>query len=321
MSALLEVDRLNVRFSTPEGRVHAVNEVSFRVWPGEVLAVVGESGSGKSQVFLSIMGLLAGNGKASGNVRFLGREVMHLPIKELNRLRGRHMAMIFQDPMTALNPYLKINRQMTEVLMIHKGLTMFEARRQCIAMLERVNIPDARRRMDMHPHQFSGGMRQRIMIAMALLCEPELLIADEPTTALDVTLQAQIVHLLRELSRNASRSVILITHDLGVVAGLADRVLVMYGGRIVETAPTGELFDDPRHPYTQGLLQSVPRLDDPPPIQLFTLPGQPPNLQHLPPGCAFQDRCIHSGDLCREVMPSFVSFGNGRGAACHRLQS
>ncbi len=316
---LLEVSGLNVRFSSPEGVVHAVNEVSFEVRSGEILGVVGESGAGKSQIFMSVMGLLAANGRASGSVRFKGRELLNIPARELNRVRGRHIAMIFQDPMSSLNPYLKIGLQMGEVLVAHKDLGWSEARRRSIAMLERVRIPDASRRVDMYPHQLSGGMRQRVMIAMALLCEPDLLIADEPTTALDVTIQAQIVDLLRDLSSGSSMAIAIITHDLGVVAGMADRILVMYSGRIVETGTTEEIFHDPRHPYTRGLLRSVPRLDVEHPDQLSPICGQPPNLQRLPTGCPFQDRCPRSGSLCREKTPDLTPLGSDRGAACHRL--
>src|SRR5918994_1940171 len=234
MTAVLEVADLTTRFATPEGEVAAVSEVSFRVDEGESVGVVGESGSGKTQAFLSIMGLLARNGSCTGSARFRGRELLGLPTRELNRIRGVRLAMVFQDPMTSLNPYLRISRQMTEVLIEHKGTSEAAARAESLRLLDLVGIPAARRRFDLYPHEFSGGMRQRVMIAIALLCEPELLIADEPTTALDVTVQAQILELLQELRREIGMAIVLITHDLGVIAGVAERVLVMYAGRIVE---------------------------------------------------------------------------------------
>jgi oligopeptide transport system ATP-binding protein len=315
--ALLEVSHLNTRFDTPEGEVKAVNDVSFTIAEGQTIGVVGESGSGKSQVFLTIMGLLAANGRATGSARFRGVELLGLRADELNRIRGSRMAMIFQDSMTSLNPYLRISRQMTEVLVTHRGLSETEARAQGIALLERVRIPEAARRFDMYPHEFSGGMRQRVMIAMALLCQPDLLIADEPTTALDVTIQAQILELMRELKRSSNTAIIMITHALGVVAGLCDRVLVMYGGRIVEEAPVRQIFYAPQHPYTHGLLRSTPRLDEADAAELRTIPGQPPNLQRLPPGCAFNERCAWRFERCRVEEPAFRETGNGRRKACH----
>ncbi len=225
--------------------------------------------------------------------------------------------MIFQDPMTSLNPYLTINRQMTEVLVTHKGMSEADARRAAIAMLDRVQIPEAARRIDMYPHEFSGGMRQRAMIAMALLCQPELLIADEPTTALDVTVQAQILDLMNELRRDFNMALVLITHDLGVIAGLADRVLVMYAGRIVESGPVIDIFKRPQHPYTHGLLRSMPRLDETKGERLATIAGQPPNLQRLPAGCAFRDRCDKKMEICAREVPALEPFEAGRSKACH----
>src|SRR5713101_2962895 len=292
MTVLLEVTNLNTRFDTPDGEVKAVNDVSFAIDEGETVGVVGESGAGKSQAFLTVMGLLAANGRATGSARFRGAELLGLAPAELNRIRGSRIAMIFQDAMTSLNPYLRISRQMTEVLVTHRGMNESEARKAAVAMLDRVRIPEAKRRFDTYPHEFSGGMRQRVMIAMALLCEPELLIADEPTTALDVTIQAQILDLMRDLKRGGRTAIVMITHAMGVVAGLCDRVLVMYGGRIVEEAPVRDIFYDPQHPYTHGLLRSMPRLDEAIMAELRTIPGQPPNLQHLPPGCAFHERCF-----------------------------
>jgi oligopeptide transport system ATP-binding protein len=315
--ALLEVKGLSTRFDTPEGEVKAVSDVSFSLAEGEVLGVVGESGSGKSQVFLTILGLLAANGRATGSARFRGVELLGMRADALNRIRGSRIAMIFQDSMTSLNPYLRISRQMTEVLVTHRGMSEAEARSAAIALLERVRIPEAARRFDMYPHEFSGGMRQRVMIAMALLCQPDLLIADEPTTALDVTIQAQILDLMRELKRGSNTAIVLITHALGVVAGLCDRVLVMYGGRIVEDAPVRQIFYEPQHPYTQGLLRSTPRLDEAKAEELRTIPGQPPNLQRLPPGCAFHERCAWRMERCRIEEPVLREIGTGRRKACH----
>ncbi len=315
--AVLEVADLETDFDTPEGAVKAVSRVSFSVAPGGALGVVGESGSGKSQIFMSVMGLLAANGRARGSVKFQGEEILNLPPDRLNRIRGRRMAMIFQDPMTSLNPYLTIRRQMTEVLVTHKGLDERAAGEAAIAMLERVQIPEGRRRIGMYPHEFSGGMRQRVMIAMALLCQPELLIADEPSTALDVTVQAQILQLIGEIRASERTAVVLITHDLGVIAGLCDYVMVMYAGRIVESGPVGAIFHDPQHPYTAGLLRSMPRLDEAMAERLVTIPGQPPNLQRLPPGCAFYDRCPRRLDICLTDPPAFRSIGEKRGKACH----
>jgi oligopeptide transport system ATP-binding protein len=262
MAAVLEVEGLTTRFATPEGEVAAVSEVSFAIEEGAAVGVVGESGSGKTQLFLSLMGLLAGNGRCTGSARFRGQELLGLRARELNEIRGVRLAMIFQDPMTSLNPYLRISRQMTEVLVEHRGMSEQGARRRSLELLDLVGIPAAARRIDLYPHEFSGGMRQRVMIAIALLCDPALLIADEPTTALDVTVQAQILDLLQRLRRETGMAIVLITHDLGVVAGLCERVLVMYAGRIVEDAPALDLFADPQHPYTAGLLGSMPRLDE-----------------------------------------------------------
>ncbi|WP_119460450.1 oligopeptide/dipeptide ABC transporter ATP-binding protein [Rhodospirillaceae bacterium SYSU D60014] len=317
MEPVLSIENLHTRFATPDGLVEAVNGVSFTVGEGETLGIVGESGSGKSQIFISVMGLLAANGRASGSVRFRGHEILGLPRKQLNRIRGARMSMIFQDPMTSLNPYLTIARQMTEVLIAHKGSSRAEARGEAIAMLERVQIPEAARRIDMYPHEFSGGMRQRVMIAMALLCKPELLIADEPTTALDVTVQAQILELIGALQRASNTAIVLITHDLGVIAGLCDRVLVMYAGRVVESGPVRDIFRDPQHPYTAGLLRSTPRLDEAAGARLSTIPGQPPNLQRLPPGCAFYERCAHREAICLDDRPELRRIGEERKKACH----
>ena len=317
MSSVLEVEGLDIRFATTEGEVSAVNDVSLAIDEGESLGVVGESGSGKTQLFLSVMGLLARNGRASGRVRYRGHDILNRRARELNELRGSKISMIFQDPMTSLNPYLKISRQMTEGLVEHGGASEAEARRRGIELLERVGIPEAASRFDMYPHEFSGGMRQRAMIAMALMCGPELLIADEPTTALDVTIQAQILDLMAGLRRDINAAVVLISHDLGVVAGLCDRVMVMYAGRVVETGPVRDIFHDPQHPYTQGLVHSMPRLDEAKAETLATIPGQPPNLQSLPPGCPFCERCIHVSERCRIDIPLLRGLGGGRSKACH----
>jgi oligopeptide transport system ATP-binding protein len=316
MPPVLQVEDLTTRFATPEGEVAAVSDVSFRVEAGESVGVVGESGSGKTQAFLSLMGLLARNGRCTGSARFCGQELLNLPAKALNRIRGVRLAMIFQDPMTSLNPYLRISRQMTEVLIEHKGMSEKDARAASVRLLDQVGIPAAQSRIDLYPHEFSGGMRQRVMIAIALLCQPDLLIADEPTTALDVTVQAQILELLQGLRRELGMAIALITHDLGVVAGLCERVMVMYGGRIVEEGPIEPIFENPQHPYTRGLLGSMPRLDEQATAELATIPGQPPNLQALPEGCAFRDRCPFAFERCLE-RPELLELGRGRAKACH----
>ncbi|MSP82490.1 MAG: ABC transporter ATP-binding protein [Alphaproteobacteria bacterium] len=319
MNAILEIEHLTTRFATPDGEVHAVSDVDLRLDAGETVGIVGESGSGKSQLFLTVMGLLAGNGRAEGSARYRGTELLGLSRGEMRRYRGRHMAMIFQDPMTSLNPHLTVGRQLTEVLNLHKGMDAAAARAAAIAMLEQVRIPDGARRMAAYPHEFSGGMRQRIMIAMALLGGPDLLIADEPTTALDVTVQAQILELLRELKASLNGAIVLITHDLGVIAGLCDRVAVMYAGRLVEEGPVEAIFAAPKHPYTQGLLAALPRVDAKQPGDLFAIPGQPPNLQRGIVGCAFAPRCHQVIDRCRAVRPLLADLGCGRRVACHRV--
>ncbi|MFW2365028.1 MAG: ABC transporter ATP-binding protein [Desulforhopalus sp.] len=314
---LLDVQNLTTRFHTHDGEVCAVSDVSFNIAPGECLGVVGESGSGKTQVFLSLMGLLAKNGHAEGSALFDGTEILGLDTRELNKLRGVEFSMIFQDPMTSLNPYLRISKQMNEVLMEHVGIGEQVARQKSIELLDLVGIPEAAKRFRMYPHEFSGGMRQRVMIAMALLCQPKLLIADEPTTALDVTVQAQILELIARLGRELNMATVLITHDLGVIAGLADRVVVMYGGRIVEEAPVMELFSDPHHPYTRGLLNSMPRIDGKGGSELYTIPGQPPDLQALPQGCSFAPRCKYVFERCTKKVPELLPGKGTRKKACH----
>jgi oligopeptide transport system ATP-binding protein len=317
MNPLLDIEDLIIRFDTPDGQVVAADRIGFRIDAGETVGLVGESGSGKSQTVLAIMGLLAKNGRSEGQVRFDGKDLLRLPASDLNKVRGVDIAMIFQDPMTALNPYLKISRQMTEVLIEHQGADAASARKKSIELLDLVGIPDAGHRIDLYPHEFSGGMRQRVMIAMALLCEPKLLIADEPTTALDVTVQAQILELLQQLRREREMAILLITHDLGVIAGLAERVLVMYGGRIVEEGTVDAVFATPAHPYTMGLLRSSPRLDEARADRLATIPGQPPNLQTLPKGCAFAPRCSKRFDRCDIESPRLRPVTDEQSKACH----
>ena len=313
--ALLEVTGLEVEFDTPEGVVRAVNGLDLCIDEGETLAIVGESGAGKSQAMMAIMGLLAENGRAAGQASFRGEDLMQMPAKELNAIRGRNIAMIFQDPMTSLNPYLTIEKQMVEVVMHHQGLKRDEARAHAVEMLNAVRIPDAEERIRQYPHEYSGGMRQRVMIAMGLLCEPDLLIADEPSTALDVTVQAQITQLVAELREKTRMSIILITHDLAVVAEIADRIIVMYAGEVVESGSADDIFYDPLHPYTRGLLASVPRLDRPPSEGLHAIPGNPPNLLDLPEGCRFRDRCAEATEQCLETPPVWEA-GEGRLSRC-----
>jgi oligopeptide/dipeptide ABC transporter ATP-binding protein len=316
---LLDVRGLRTRFTTRRGIVPAVDDVSLDVHEGETIALVGESGCGKSMTALSIMRLVpAPAGRiAGGQILFRGRDLLALPEEEMRRVRGREIAMIFQEPMTSLNPVLSIGRQLTEGLEIHLSMAAGAARRRAVDLLAMVGIPDPERRLDQYPHQFSGGMRQRMMIAMALACEPALILADEPTTALDVTIQAQILELLKDLSRRLGVAMLIITHNLGVVARYADRVNVMYAGKIVERGTARELYARPRHPYTLGLLRSVPRLDEPRRARLDPIDGQPPDLTRLPAGCAFIARCAYRVERCqREIPPLAPVEGDGHVTAC-----
>ena len=315
---LLEVKDLRTYFQTDDGLVKAVDGVSFQLNRGETLGIVGESGSGKSVTNLSIIRLIQEPpGKiVSGEIIFKGEDILLLPADAVRKIRGRRIAMIFQDPMTSLNPFMKISKQLMEMTQLHLGHSKDQAYEHAIRMLETVGIPDARTRGNSYPHEFSGGMRQRVMIAMALSCEPELLIADEPTTALDVTIQAQILELIKKLKQETGTSVILITHDLGVVAGMTDHVIVMYAGKIFEQAKTTELFARPGNPYTKGLLRSVP---DPTaePGQLYQIPGLPPDVAHLKPGCPFAERCERAEEICGREFPPFVELTPDHHSLCH----
>jgi oligopeptide transport system ATP-binding protein len=314
---LLQVEDLRVEFSTRRGVVFAVNGISFAIARGETLGIVGESGCGKSVTSLAVLGLLARNGRvASGRALFEGRDLIELSDRALRGIRGREIAMIFQDPMTSLNPVLTIGRQIREALETHFDMNRKDADARAAELIDRVGIPSAAARLRDYPHQFSGGMRQRAMIAMALACKPKLLIADEPTTALDVTIQAQILDLLRELVAEENAALIMITHDLGVVAGMCERVNVMYAGMFMETGSADQLFASPRHPYTLGLLQSVPRLNAGRRARLHPIEGAPPNMLHPPSACPFQPRCRYEVDLSRQQVPQLVEIEPGHKVAC-----
>ncbi|ANU09869.1 peptide ABC transporter ATP-binding protein [Planococcus antarcticus DSM 14505] len=317
---LLKVEDLKVRFKTDEGYVSTVNGVSFSVEQGETLAIVGESGSGKSVTSLALMGILPANGEIyEGNITFEDKDLRTLSKKEYRKMRGDEIAMIFQEPMTALNPVFTIGYQLRETLIVHNKMTKEQANNKGIEMLETVGIPDAEKVMGRFPHQLSGGMRQRVMIAMALSCNPKLLIADEPTTALDVTIQAQILTLLRNLKRNFNTSIIIITHDLGVVAELADRVVVMYAGEVVEVAPIQELFDNPRHPYTRGLIASIPKIHDVV-DELYSIEGTVPNPSTMPEGCKFHPRCPIGDIECTKVHPDLEYVSKNHAKRCIKVK-
>jgi oligopeptide transport system ATP-binding protein len=314
---LLEVKNLRTEFPTREGVVHAVNGISYTVMPGEAVGLVGESGCGKSVSAMSVLNLVAKPGRVvGGEVLFEGRNLLKLGPEEIRKIRGNDISMVFQDPMTSLNPVLSIAQQLTEPLILHKGMDMAAAERRAIEMMELVEIPFARGRIREYPHNFSGGMRQRVMIAMALACEPKLVICDEPTTALDVTIQAQILDLLNRLRRELNMAVIMITHDLGIVAGLCDRINVMYAGYIIEHAPTDELFAKPRHPYTLGLLRSIPRIDQGRRTKLVPIEGFPPDLVTVGNKCPFQPRCIFAVEKSDEENPPLQLVGPEHYAAC-----
>ncbi len=314
---ILQIEDLRTYFNTDDGIVKAVDGVSFQLHRGETLGLVGESGCGKSVSCLSIMKLIPSPpGKiVSGRALLDGEDIFRMPDEKVRQMRGGKISMIFQDPMTSLNPFLRISTQMIETVRLHQGLEPEAAKSKAVEMLRMVGIPNPAKRVDDYPHQFSGGMRQRVMIAMALSCNPEILIADEPSTALDVTIQAQILEIIKKLSVELGTAVILITHDLGVVAGMCDNICVMYAGRIVERAGVDDLYGDPKHPYTQGLIKSVPRLDRPGRQRLYSIDGQPPNLINLPDACTFHPRCEFAMDVCRRKYPP-VSAVDGRAVSC-----
>ena len=319
MSALLKIRDLSVRFDVGDAELTAVRGLSLEVAEGECLGVVGESGAGKSQTFLAALGLLAENARAEGSVRYRGREILNAPRRELDTLRGRRIAMVFQDPLSGLTSTLRVGRQLEESARRHLGMNARQARAKAMEMLETVRLPDPEHSLDRYPFEVSVGMRQRVMIALGMICRPDLLIADEPTTALDVTIQAQILGLLAELRRDAKTSVVLITHDLAVAAGLCDRILIMYNGRPVESGTTREVFTAPKHPYTAGLLASLPSLATDPATDLPAIPGQPPDALATARGCAFAERCRHVMDRCWDERPLLSVTEARHAAACHLL--
>ncbi|SFJ81444.1 oligopeptide/dipeptide ABC transporter, ATP-binding protein, C-terminal domain-containing protein [Paenibacillus sp. UNC496MF] len=317
MNNVLEIERLSTHFHTEEGVVRAVDDVSLRVRPGEIVCIVGESGSGKSITAMSVMGLVEGPAGrvAGGRIGFDGEDLLKLSRSELRAIRGNEIAMIFQEPMTSLNPVLKIGEQLMEPLMTHRKMSKKAARKRAIELIGEVGISRAEQIADSYPHELSGGMLQRIMIAIAISCEPKLLIADEPTTALDVTIQAQILDMLRRFKEESGMSILLITHDLGVVAEMADYVVVMYAGKVVEEGEVVALFENPQHPYTQGLLKSKPIINQRQ-EELYSIPGQVPNPLELTPSCYFHDRCAHCMEICRTKQPALKDVGNGQHVAC-----
>ena len=314
---LLKVENLSVAFETPNGIVHAVNEVSFDLKAGQCLGVVGESGSGKSQTFRAIMGGLSDNGSSTGRVMFKERDLLTMPVAELNKVRGNQIALVVQNSVSGLTPHMKIGRQLAEVLAIHYGTKGEEAEARIMEVMQRVRIPAARKRLNQYPHQLSGGMRQRVLIALALLCEPDILIADEPTTALDVTVESQILDIFDELRRTTNLSIVLITHDLSVLAGRADEVMVMYGGRVFERADVKDFYSHALHPYSRGLLNAMPKINMDVTKELATISGQPPNMLNLPRGCAFAPRCHLAQDKCQAERPSREWIDGQRSVACH----
>ena len=314
--ALLEVNNLNVSLETSHGPARAVRNLNFSLEKGKTLGIVGESGCGKSMTALALMGLLPDNGSTTGDIKLNSENLLEKSEKEMCRIRGNRLAMIFQEPMTSLNPVHTIGKQIMEPLQLHKGLGKKEAFQEAIQLLERVGIPNPSERVKSYPHQLSGGQRQRVMIALALSCSPDILIADEPTTALDVTVQAQIMDVLSDIRREFGTAIILITHDLGVVAGFCDRTLVMYGGKIMEDGPTDHVFADPSHPYTKGLLRAVPRLDRAD-GKLATIAGEPPDMSNLPTGCPFSPRCAQVQNTCAALPPVLEPHGTDRRRACH----
>lgn len=318
MTDLLNVRHLTTHFQTPDGIIPAVNGISFQVYPGETIGIVGESGSGKTITMMSILRLLPGTSKAisTGEVWFESRDLLKLSEAQMRQIRGSSLAVIFQNSLSALNPVLRIEKQLTEAMTHHLGLTATAAQKRAIELLDAVGIPDAKNRLRHYPHQFSGGMRQRVAIAMGIACNPKLLIADEPTTALDVTIQAQIVDLIKHLKAEMGMAAIWITHDLALLAGLADRIFVMYAGQIVEQAPLHQLYYEPRHPYTIGLLKSLPRIDADQPQRLQAIEGFPPDLMNYPQGCPFAARCPHVIDRCHHEDPVLESIGDHHTVAC-----
>lgn len=315
---LLEVENLHVEFRTADGVAKAINGVNFDLYEGQTLAILGESGSGKSVTAQAIMGILDMPPAVipQGQIRYCGQDLLTMPAEQRRRTRGPEISMVFQDALSSLNPVFPVGWQIAEMFRVHRGMNKSDALERAVKLMQRVQIPAAKERVRAYPHQFSGGMRQRIMIAMAIALDPAVLIADEPTTALDVTVQAQIMALLQELQEERQMGLILITHDLGVVADVADKIAVMYAGRIVERADVFDLYRQPGHPYTKGLLESIPRLDQKG-QQLAAIGGLPPNLMRIPPGCAFNPRCKYAQDICREDRPALLEVAPGRESACH----
>lgn len=314
---ILDVQNLSVSFDTPDGSVYAVNDVSFTLHKGKCLGVVGESGSGKSQLFRAILGGLADNGEAQGKALFGDTDLLTLPLPDLNKIRGNEIALVAQNTVSGLTPHVRVGNQLTEILKIHKGMSEADARNHVIDVMERVRIPEAKKRLKMYPHEFSGGMRQRVTIAAALLCKPALLIADEPTTALDVTVQAQILDIFDDLQNELEMAVIFITHDLSLLAGRADDIMVMYGGRVFEKARVDDFYKSPLHPYSRELLASVPQLSTDINKSLATIPGQPSDLRDIPTGCCFYPRCVDAHDNCLQSIPAMERKPDNRKVACY----